>query len=61
VKTTIEKLLLERKGLSDRLRAIDTAVKALREVCPHPVWKESGHDSHYNYRTCTECGLEERI
>jgi ferredoxin-like protein FixX len=61
MKDTIEKLMTERKTLSDRVCVIDKAVRALRDVCPHPVWKDSGHDSHYNYRTCIECGLEERI
>lgn len=54
----IKSLLEERVVLKAKLVKIETAIKAVQEVCGHDNTADEGHDSHYNYKRCLDCGAE---
>ncbi len=56
MKQTIKTLVEKRDQVSKQLAKIENAIKALQEVCPHEKMEYIGHDSHYNYEKCIECG-----
>lgn len=58
MKELIQKLLDEKKELSERINKIDIAIKSLRELCPHDKVVPSGHDSHYKFMKCINCNIE---
>lgn len=60
----LEKLQKEKDQLMERVRKIDTAMKAFRDVCSHKTdaghdaMRYTGHDSHKRYYECSLCGHE---
>ena len=62
MKTQIDKLNKERDQLMERVKKIDNAIEAFREVCDHKNedggddMEYIGHDSHKDYYKCKICG-----
>ena len=62
MKTQLDKLNKERDQLMERVKKIDNAIKAFREVCEHKnedgsdAMEYIGHDSHQNHYVCKICG-----
>ena len=55
---TIEHLSIKSDKFSEKKETIRNAITALQKVCDHPSYRGAGHDSHYSYEKCTECGYE---
>jgi ferredoxin-like protein FixX len=53
----INKLLNDREQHNQKIKAIDRAIKAIQDLCPHN-YEKIGHDHNYKYFKCTECGHE---
>ena len=62
MKTQIDKLNKERDQLMERVKKIDNAIEAFREVCDHKNEDDSdameyyGHDSHMDHYVSKICG-----
>ena len=53
----INKLLNDREQHNQKIKAIDKAIKAIQDLCPHN-YEKKGRDHNYTYFICTECGHE---
>ncbi|WP_346237747.1 hypothetical protein ABDK00_001555 [Niabella insulamsoli] len=51
----VKKMEAEKAMLQERINKLNTAIQALQEVCDHNYLYQ-GHDSHYEYYECTDCG-----
>ncbi len=66
MKEEIKKLEIEKSTLLERVKKIDNAINAFREVCAHAhvsgldAMKYDGHDSHNDYYKCDICGCESK-
>lgn len=58
LKEVVKRMRDEKATLQKRLKALDGAIEAVREICTHE-WMGCGHDSHHNYVECVHCGKEE--
>ena len=67
MKTQIDKLNKERDQLMERVKKIDNAIEAFREVCDHKnedgsdAMEYIGHDSHQSHYVCKICGKKNYI
>ena len=57
MKEQIEKMEQEKKLLQERINKLQTAIRALQEVCDHAETEYTGNDSHYTYEKCKACGI----
>lgn len=55
---TITELHKKRRELSEKLSKVETAIRALQDICEHE-WKDVGHDSHKNHYECPLCGAKD--
>lgn len=53
-KEMVEPLLTVKKELSEKLTNVNTAIRALQDICEHD-WKNDGHDSHKDHFICKIC------
>jgi hypothetical protein len=58
MKKIIETLEAKSNDLKGQAGKLDEAIECLRNVCPHAQLESDGHDSHYKYSKCTECGKQ---
>jgi len=57
MKHQIEMLKNEEQALTERLIKINTAIKALQDICQHvPIYK--GSDHNHTYFKCGICGYQ---
>ncbi|MDP2723176.1 MAG: hypothetical protein Q8O72_10490 [Bacteroidales bacterium] len=55
----IDKMFKERSQVAMQLIKLDTAIKAMQDVCDHDLVVYAS-DSHNNHYQCTKCGHKER-
>lgn len=55
MKEVFDKLFEEEIKAKQVLENVQTAIRSLRNNCPHDEWEYEGHDGHYDYEKCKVC------
>jgi DNA repair exonuclease SbcCD ATPase subunit len=57
--------ILQLKGkmgkIIEKKLTVENAIEALQDVCDHPEFIYSGHDSHGSFEKCVICGFERSL